>query len=215
MLKYCFFYNLVLCSLLWCWSPWQPAVTIIRLTASPPCFSVMDRIELDSIVPVEEVEEVEDNNSPPPYDAAVKKNNYFPEVLMHQHQNQPTPRVVRRPKRTIPTELPFLKLVWSSLFIYDLNDVDFKFEHADYYDLALVLVGILAAVGSGTIVPFMSVRLVSSQVSCLVLFPSLFLGLVQCCSSWWTMSSAAITTSPWLRPPSRERTFPRWVSPPR
>ena len=71
----------------------------------------MDRIELDSIVPVEEVEEVEDNNSPPPYDAAVKKNNYFPEVLMHQHQNQPTPRVVRRPKRTIPTELPFLKLV--------------------------------------------------------------------------------------------------------
>ena len=78
--------------------------------------------------------------------------------------------------------------------------VDFKFEHADYYDLALVLVGILAAVGSGTIVPFMSVRLVStlhsSQVSCLVHFPSLFLGLVQCCSSWWTMSSAAITTSP-------------------
>ena len=36
------------------------------------------------------------------------------------------------------------------------------------------MVGILAAVGSGTIVPFMSVRLVSSQVS-LVLFPSLFL----------------------------------------
>ena len=42
--------------------------------------------------------------------------------------------------------------------------VDFKFEHADYYDLALVLVGILAAVGSGTIVPLMSVRWVLINV---------------------------------------------------
>ena len=66
----------------------------------------MDRIELDSIVPVEEVED----KSPPPYDAAVKKNNYFPEVLMHQNKKN-TPGIMRKPKRTIRTELPFLKLV--------------------------------------------------------------------------------------------------------
>ena len=67
----------------------------------------MDRIELDSIVPVEEVD---DNNSPPPYDAAVKKNNYFPEVLMHQ-KNKTSPSIMRKRKRTSRSELPFLKLV--------------------------------------------------------------------------------------------------------
>ena len=92
-------------------SPWQPGVTLIRLAASPECPSVMERIELDSIVPVEEVEEVGDNNSPPPYDAAVKQNNYFPEVLMHHKTQQHTPDNKRKPKRTIQSELPFLKLV--------------------------------------------------------------------------------------------------------
>ena len=117
VLKYLF----IMISLVLCCdapSPWQPGVTLIRLAASPECPSVMERIELDSIVPVEEVEEVGDNNSPPPYDAAVKQNNYFPEVLMHHKTQQHTPGNKRKPKRTIQSELPFLKLVWSIIFYF-------------------------------------------------------------------------------------------------
>ena len=82
--------------------------------------SVMDRIELDSIVPVEEMEET---NSPPPYDAAVKKNNYFPEVLMHQN-NKTAPSIVKKRKRPIQSGLPFLKLVWPIIITLELTGVD-------------------------------------------------------------------------------------------
>ena len=70
----------------------------------------MDRIEVDSILPVPLEERGIDDNPPPSYDAAVKKNNYFPEVLMHQ-KNKTSPGIMRKRKRTSRSELPFLKLV--------------------------------------------------------------------------------------------------------
>ena len=171
--------------------------------------SVMDRIELDSIVPVEEMEET---NSPPPYDAAVKKNNYFPEVLMHQN-NKTAPSIVKKRKRPIQSGLPFLKLVWPIIITLELTGVDLVWPR----QLLRPSPGVAGDPGGRGLrhhraLHVSQVSPVQSSPACM--FSSLlFVGLAQCCSSWWTMSSAPTTTSPWRRSPSRERTFPRWVPP--
>ena len=77
--------------------------------------SVMDRIEVESIIPVPL--ELPENNSPPSYDAAVKKNNYFPEVLKHQARPVRLAGDNPKNKKIMEKELSFLKLV-CSIFLF-------------------------------------------------------------------------------------------------
>ena len=71
----------------------------------------MDRIEVDSILPVPLEERGIDDNPPPSYDAAVKKNNYFPEVLMHQKNQTNTPTDKPKKRKIMENDLSILKLV--------------------------------------------------------------------------------------------------------
>ena len=68
----------------------------------------MDRIEVENVTPVEEVDM---DNPPPSYDAVVKKNNYFPEVLMHQKKSPNMAIVKQRTQKRMESELSFLNLV--------------------------------------------------------------------------------------------------------
>ena len=72
---------------------------------------------MESIIPVP----VEENNPPPSYDAAVKKNNYFPEVLKHQKKPTTMATDIPKNKKTKETELSFLRLVntFSYFISYD------------------------------------------------------------------------------------------------
>ena len=72
----------------------------------------MDRIDVESIISVP----VEENNPPPSYDAAIKKNNYFPEVLKHQSQPTTIATDIPENKKTKEKELSLLRLVIHFIF---------------------------------------------------------------------------------------------------